>query len=114
MNIRAVYLPDLAFANDKKNYTFEYNYESNKFEMIIDNECAYEIEMIIEDANFMLFVSEIICDGFYPYDEEHTIKSGNICIIKDKGELYNIIKLIKNDNEKEIRKYLKTISYDLD
>lgn len=99
----------------RKIILLKYNYELNKFEMIIDNECVYDIEAIIEDMNFMLFVSEIICDSFYPYDEEHTIKSGNVYIIKDKGKLYDIIKIIKdNSNETEIRKYLQTVSYNLD
>jgi len=96
MDLRAIYIPDLAFSPKEGGFIFEYYIDTNTFKMIIDEEIQYDLECVIEDENFMVFTSQITCDSWYPYDEEHTVKSGDVDFI-DKKDIYKIIEQIKKE-----------------
>jgi len=101
MDLRAIYLPDLAFDPKEGSFIFEYDINTNTFKMVTDEEIQYDLECVIEDENFMVFTSQITCDNWYPYDKENTVESGDVDII-DKKNVNKIIEKLKAERNKLI------------
>lgn len=96
MNLRAIFLPNLAFYPEENKFIFEYDTYTDKFKMITDEKIQYDVQDIIEDNSFIVFTSQITCDSWYPYDKEHIVESGDVDII-DKINIYEIIDKIKEE-----------------
>lgn len=94
MNLRAVYLPDLAFDPKDGNRIFEYDFEVNKFKMMLDEEIQYWLEDVIEDENFLVLKTNLSTDSWYPYGKGDSVISGEVEII-DKKDIKCVIEKIK-------------------
>jgi hypothetical protein len=98
MDLRAIYLPDLAFNPKEGSFIFEYDINTNTFKKIMDEEVQCDLKCVVEDDEFMIFTSQITCDSWYPYDKEHTVESGDVTII-NKKDIYNVIEKIKKERK---------------
>lgn len=86
-NIKAIYLPDLAF-NSKESCIYEYEKGQDFFYMATDNEIIYDIEPLVEDEDWYIFETDLKID--------------------EKNREYGIVKRIPN---KHLIEYIK--EYDI-
>lgn len=90
MNIKAIYLPDLAFPATEGNNIFIYNKERKVFEMEIDSDFTYDVDSIIDDEKWMFF-STVLIESECKEDNETKMEYGNVIQIQPN----EVLKLIR-------------------
>lgn len=83
--LKAIYLPDLAFSQKEYSTMFAYDPESGNFEMESNNDFSYPKESVLEDDSFIIFLTELIEESF----DGETIKYGKVeMITKEQAKEY--------------------------
>jgi hypothetical protein len=63
MQIKAIYLPDLAFDSSEGNFNFVYKSDTKTFDMEIDKEISYSEDSVLQDIeSWLLFETKLITD----------------------------------------------------
>lgn len=63
MEIKAIYLPDLAFDSSKGGFTFVYDPNTKRFVMESDREVSYSEDSVLEDIeSWLLFSTQLLVD----------------------------------------------------
>ena len=93
MEIRAFYLPDLAFDPSFVVNIFKYNFEKKSFVAINDPGKEYSLNYIIGNKDFLVFKSEIKTESWKLLSQATITKRGVIEIINHDDILDTIEKL---------------------
>ena len=93
MEIRAIYLPDLAFDPSFGINIFKYNFEKKSFVAINDPGKEYSLNYIMGNEDFLVFKSEIKTESWKLLSQATITKRGVIEIINHDDILDTIEKL---------------------
>ena len=93
MEIRAIYLPDLAFDPSFGVNIFKYNFEKKSFVAINDPGKEYSLNFIVGNKDFLVFKSEIKTESWKLLNQATITKRGVIEIISHDNILDTIEKL---------------------
>lgn len=58
--LKAIYLPDLAFSQEKRSFVFKYNTANKRFEMESDREISYSLDIVLNDEDWEIFYTELV------------------------------------------------------
>lgn len=98
MEIRAIYLPDLAFDPSLGNFIFKLDLSDNKFKMMIDESFQYDVDSVINDIDFLIVATEITKKSWKLSSEARIESLGEYRIIEHKNLLKEIDFLKKEMN----------------
>ena len=87
MEIKAIYLPDLAFDSSEGGFTFIYDSNAKRFVMESDKEVSYSEDSVLEDTeSWLLFETQLLMDN--------------------DGTIYGECKQINRENFEMIKTYI--------